>query len=182
MFLKIKQEFLAFIESFLRYLPTSGLGVRLRRWYMHCRLHEGARNIVLHHSVSINSYDNLNIGDDVSVNSGVVIDSSFGQISIGHRVHIGPNTVIRAADHNFDLLDQSIRSQGYKGGQIDIGDDVWIGANVTILKDVKIGDKTIIGAGSVVTNNIQTGVVAVGVPAREIKMRSHQTKDALCQS
>jgi acetyltransferase-like isoleucine patch superfamily enzyme len=51
-----------------------------------------------------------------------------------------------------------------------IGDRVWIGANVSILKGVNIGNQSVIGAGSVVTRNIPPGVVAVGVPAKVMKV------------
>ena len=52
---------------------------------------------------------------------------------------------------------------------IKIGNNVWIGANVTILPGVTIGDNTVIGAGSVVNRDIPSGVVAVGNPCRVIK-------------
>lgn len=57
-------------------------------------------------------------------------------------------------------------------GDISIGDDVWIGANSVILKDVTISSHAIIGAGSVVTKDIPEYAVATGVPARIIKWRS----------
>jgi acetyltransferase-like isoleucine patch superfamily enzyme len=53
-----------------------------------------------------------------------------------------------------------------------IGDRVWLGANVTVLKGVSIGDDAIIGAGSVVTKNIPEKAIAVGVPAKVIRYRS----------
>ena len=57
-----------------------------------------------------------------------------------------------------------------KESEIIIGNDVWIGANCTILKGVKIGENSIIGAGSVVVKNIEKNVLAVGNPAIVIKM------------
>jgi acetyltransferase-like isoleucine patch superfamily enzyme len=61
--------------------------------------------------------------------------------------------------------------QGHVFGDINIEDDVWIGANVTILGGVNIGRGSIIGAGAVVTKNVPSMAIAAGVPARLIKWR-----------
>jgi len=62
-----------------------------------------------------------------------------------------------------------LKDQPLKGGKVIIGKNVWIGANVTILKDVNIGDNSIIGAGAVVTKDIPSNVIVGGVPAKIIK-------------
>ena len=53
-----------------------------------------------------------------------------------------------------------------------IGDRVWLGANVTVLKGVTIGENTTVGAGSVVTKDLPAGAIAVGVPAKVIRYKS----------
>ena len=93
-------------------------------------------------------------------------------ISIGNDCLIAQNVVIRSNDHAFDDPFQLIRKQGRKGQDIQIGNDCWIGANTTILKGVRIGDHSIVGAGAVVTKNIPSYSVAVGNPARVIRTRS----------
>jgi maltose O-acetyltransferase len=60
--------------------------------------------------------------------------------------------------------------------RVVIGQQVWIGANVTILPGVEIGDRAVIGAGAVVTKDIPPRSVAVGVPARIIKKLAESTK------
>ncbi|MEO7775002.1 MAG: DapH/DapD/GlmU-related protein [Steroidobacteraceae bacterium] len=114
----------------------------------------------------------LTIGDDVLLNTGVLINADCGgRISIGNKVLLGPNVVIRAAGHRFDDKQQPILTQGHEAGSIDIGDDVWIGANAVILPNVRIGSGCVVGAGSVVTRDLPDHAVAMGVPARVSKIR-----------
>jgi acetyltransferase-like isoleucine patch superfamily enzyme len=112
----------------------------------------------------------LSIGNNTGLNSNVTLGADLGSIYIGKNVIIGMNTVMRAANHRFDQSpDVPIRDQGHDRGTIVIHDDVWIGANVTIVPNVTIGSHCVIGAGSVVTKDIPTGTMAVGVPARVLK-------------
>lgn len=71
----------------------------------------------------------------------------------------------------FERTDIPIRDQGHEAGSIIIEDDVWIGANATILKGVTIGHGAVIGAASVVTSDIPEYAVAVGNPAKVKKYR-----------
>lgn len=115
----------------------------------------------------------LIIGDRVALNDNVMINADCGgRIIIGNDVLIGPNTVIRAADHRFGDRERPIAAQGHNPGSIEIGDDVWIGANAVILPNVRIGRGTVVAAGSVVNADLPEYAVAVGVPARVIKTRA----------
>lgn len=87
------------------------------------------------------------------------------------RNNIAAHTVIIPANHNFDRMDLPISRQGLTTKGINIGNDVWIGANVVILDGVEIGDGCVIGASSVVTKSIPNNSVAVGNPAKVIKSR-----------
>lgn len=107
----------------------------------------------------------LQVGDDCSVNTNVHLGASSGEIRIGTNVMIGPNVVVRAADHGTSRA-TPMRSQPKVGGRIVIGNDVWIGANCVITKDVNIGHGAVIGANSVVTKDIPPFSIAVGAPAR----------------
>ena len=123
---------------------------------------------------SINACENsrIEIGDNISVNYNVNINSSNGgYIKIGNNVLIASNVVIRAADHIFNNKNKLIKDSGHKGGQIIIGNNVWIGANCVILKDVNIGDGAIIGAGTIVTHNVEMNEVVVGNKQTKIKNR-----------
>lgn len=110
------------------------------------------------------------IGDNLSLNTNVVIGSSGGKIEIGNDVLIGPNTVLRAANHGF-LLGDLIYKQPHDGGVISIKDDVWLGSNVVVLRDVTIGQGTVVAAGSVVTKDTEPYSIVAGVPARKIGER-----------
>jgi galactoside O-acetyltransferase len=113
----------------------------------------------------------LLIGDNCSVNTNVQIGASEGYISIGNDVLIGPNVVIRSANHNTSKK-TLIQKQGHTRGKIVIQDDVWIGANAVILPGVTLAIGTVVGAGAVVTKTTEPYTVVGGVPARQIGTRS----------
>ena len=79
--------------------------------------------------------------------------------------------VLRSNNHTFKSTKIPIISQGMTEGEIIIGNDVWIGSNAVILPNCNIGDGAIIGAGAVVTSNIEPYTVVGGIPARFIKKR-----------
>lgn len=94
-----------------------------------------------------------------------LLDSNI--ITIGDRTLIGPGCHIICTNHS---LDAEERMKGiFDNRPITIGNRVWIGANVTILPGVTIGDEAVIGAGSVVTKDIPAGVVAVGNPCKVLR-------------
>uniref|UniRef100_UPI00313FFBA6 DapH/DapD/GlmU-related protein n=1 Tax=uncultured Nitrospira sp. TaxID=157176 RepID=UPI00313FFBA6 len=91
---------------------------------------------------------------------------------IGDDVMMGPRVTIYGRDHCFDSIDVSMMDQGMgKYERIVIEDDVWIGANAIILKGVRIGKGTIVGAGAVVTKEVPPYSVVVGNPARVVRTR-----------
>lgn len=110
----------------------------------------------------------LSIGDDFGMTGGsLVVDE---QMTIGHRVWVGANTII--ADTDFHPIDPERRQRdplNAKTAPITIGDDVFIGMNVLILKGVTIGARSVIGAGSVVTRDVPSNSIVAGNPARIIK-------------
>lgn len=115
------------------------------------------------------------VKNNTSFNINVHINASIGGvIRIGEECLIGPNVVMRTASHEYNDPKQFIREQGHKIGDIDIEDDVWIGANVIILGGVHIGRGAVIGAGSVVTKDVPSYAVVTGVPAKIIKYRTNE--------
>ncbi len=115
----------------------------------------------------------LDIGANCSFNHNVFIGAAGGEIVIGNDVLIGPNVVLRAADHEFSAVDMPIRLQGHRSGRIVIGDNVWLAANVVVTSGVTIGSGCVVGAGSIVTRDLPPMTVCVGNPARPIHSRSN---------
>lgn len=97
--------------------------------------------------------------------STTILDCSL--IIIGDRVAFGPNVSILAATHETSV--ESRRNGVEFAKEVIIGDDCWIGAGVSILAGVHIGEGCTIGAGAVVTKPIPPFSVAVGSPARVVK-------------
>lgn len=157
------------LEGILTVLPYSILGNRLRSLYWGRKLGFPGHGSIIFPGVRF--FGNLSIGSGVNINFNVLISASEGRITIGNDVLIGPNCVLRAANHVYDDPHTPIKHQGHAGGIIIIEDDCWLGANVVVLKDVTIGTGSIIGAGAVVNCDIPPGSIAVGVPARVIAHR-----------
>lgn len=101
-----------------------------------------------------------------------LLDSNI--IAIGDRTLIGPGCHIICTNHSIDA-EERLRGL-FDNRPIAIEDRVWIGANVTILPGVTIGDEAVIGAGSVVTKDIPAGVVAVGNPCRVLRKITPQDR------
>lgn len=102
----------------------------------------------------------IRIGRRVFINSGCRFQDQGG-VTIGDDCLIGHNAVFATLNHD---LDPSRRADLHPA-PIVLGDNVWIGANVTILPGVTIGDDAVIGAASLVTKDVPAGAVAVGAPA-----------------
>ena len=113
----------------------------------------------------------IKIGSNCSINPFCLLDG-YGGITIGNNVRIANHTTIVSANHNFLDKQKLIRQQGITGKGITIEDDVWIGAGARIMDGITIQKGAVIGAGSVVTKNIKSYSVVVGVPAKTIKMRT----------
>lgn len=90
-----------------------------------------------------------------------------GPITIGDNVMLGPKVALYAVNHP---IDPAVRASNYDFPEpITIGSNVWIGGSAVICPGVTIGDNTVIGAGSVVTRDIPSNVVAAGNPCRVIR-------------
>jgi acetyltransferase-like isoleucine patch superfamily enzyme len=115
------------------------------------------------------SHPKIYIGAHTYINRHTFLDATLS-LSIGMHCGIGPNCYITDHDHGLDLAFSPLQ-QPMISSPTKIGDRVWIGANVTILKGVTIGNDAVVGAGSVVTKDIPEKAIAVGNPAKVIKYR-----------
>ena len=114
--------------------------------------------------------DYLKIGNNVGINHYCFIGVR-GKIYIGNNVLFGPRVNIFSENHLFERNDIPILYQGVEKGITKIGNDVWIGANVSIMSGVSIGDGCVIAAGSVVTKDFPSKSIIAGVPAELINKR-----------
>jgi len=98
---------------------------------------------------------------------------SARNLRIGNNVLIGPNLFLECDDHIFNNVGKTIWSTKNERniGNIIIENDVWIGGNVTILKNTQIGEGAIIGAGSIVTKPVPPYTICIGSPCRPMKVR-----------
>lgn len=109
---------------------------------------------------------NIRVGDDFLANYNVAI-LDRAPVIIGDSVLIAPGTVITTINHALDPSKR--RANICTALPITIGDNVWIGANCTILPGVTIGDDAVIAAGAVVRSDVPPRCVVGGVPARVLK-------------
>ena len=137
------------------------------------------------------SNDGISIGSGVFIGRNSILSCKNGNIKLGRNVNVGFNCeifsgsnveigddVLIAAycylvggDHDAGNIDDSISSQGSTSYGIKVGQGSWFGAGVKVLDGRTIGSHCILGAGAVVTTNIQDYAVVAGVPARIIRDR-----------
>lgn len=124
------------------------------------------------------SSSHLQIADDVEIGNHSTI-SCFNEIDIMRGVLTGPQVWIGDNNHEYENPNIPIRFQGVrakKGDRILIESGTWIGTNVVIVGNVRIGKNCVIGANSVVTKDIPDYSVAVGIPAKVVKRYNIDTK------
>ena len=132
-------------------------------------------------SSDIKGLHNLSIGDATSIPKGSTIYCTDAPCTIGRKVLFGPHPTIITGDHRIDLVgkfiaDVTVAEKFIEGENpfdqpVVIEDDVWCGANVTILKGVTIGRGSVVAAGAVVTKSFPPYSVIGGVPAKLLRMR-----------
>lgn len=128
------------------------------------------KGVIIRNYTEIKSEGFLSIGENTLIGRNCIL-SCRDKIVIGENCLIAEFVSIRDHDHKHDSVNILINQQGYNDLPIIIGDNVWLGSKVTVLKGVKIGNNTIIGASAVVTKDIPSNVIAVGVPAKVVKLR-----------
>lgn len=109
---------------------------------------------------------NIHVGDYFYANyDTVILDGA--KVTIGDRVLFAPKVGLYTSNHSFDARERELG--GCIAKPISIGNRCWLAANVTVLPGVTIRDDVIIGAGSVVTHDIPSNVIAVGNPCHVLR-------------
>jgi acetyltransferase-like isoleucine patch superfamily enzyme len=126
----------------------------------------GAYSVVEDYTCLNNAVGELTIGDHSRVG---LCNTVIGPVHIGNHVNTAQNVVISALNHNYADVNRPIDEQGVSTSLVTIEDDVWIGANCTVLAGVTIGHHSVVAAGSVVTRSIPPYSVCAGAPAKVVK-------------
>lgn len=129
------------------------------------------KGVTLSENIYINARKNdVFIDEGSEINIGSILDATGG-INIGKNVLIGHGVKLISYSHFFSDTKTSIKSQGINKAKIIIEDDVWIGANSIVLSGITIKQGSIIGAGSVVTKDIEPFSINFGIPCKKYKDR-----------
>lgn len=142
----------------------------------HCSI-KGKHNIILENSVTVRPYVQIwtegfvRIGEKCEIGERCRI-SIANSLEIADKVLLSPNVYITDCDHEYRNVDIPVIDQGIvqNGQEVSIGEGAYVGINTVIVGNIKIGKHCVIGANSVVTKDIPDYCVAVGSPARVIKI------------
>ncbi len=149
---------------------------RLRGFFYHFFLKKIGKRLEISKGAFIMSPQNVEMGDDVFLGRNVTIAGQKG-VKIGSNTIINHNVNIISVNHIYENSTKTIREQGYRGGPISIGEDVWICTGAVILPSTKIGKGAVVGANAVVTKDVAPYTVVAGIPAKLIKRRIAKTNN-----
>lgn len=121
----------------------------------------------------------LTIGKRVLIGAWTTL-SVFDEVVIGDDCLLAERVSIRDHDHRFEHPGIPVADQGYRVSTIRLGHNVWLGAGVTLLKGVSLGDGCVVGANAVVTRSFPAGCVLAGVPARVIQQLAIDERSYAC--
>lgn len=157
------------------FLPISRL-FKLKRTLLRWAGIDINKDVRVYSNAKIYGSGIISIGKGTFIGHKVILISSYpAKIIIGENVDIAPLVFIGTGTHLIDP--NGTRMAGYGiSKDVIIGNGVWIGANSTILPGITIGNMSIIGAGSVVVNSIPDYSIAVGNPAKVIKVWDFETQ------
>lgn len=161
------QEQLGYIERLNEYNQTSPLEQEKRAEMLRELFAEIGDGCYIEPPVRANfGGHHVHFGKGVYANFNLtLVDDTH--IYVGDYTMLGPNVTIASAGHP---IDPELRRQGYQYNMpVRIGSNCWLGAGVIVLPGVTIGDNVVVGAGSVVTRDLPSNVVAVGSPCRVLR-------------
>ena len=146
--------------------------MQARTELLHRLLGEVKGNLLIEQPFVCDYGYNISVGKNFYSNHNLVI-LDCAKVSFGDNVFIAPNCGFYTAGHP---LEASERNKGLEYARpITVGDNVWFGANVSVLPGVTIGDNCVIGAGSVVNKDIPANSLAVGNPCKVIRTIANGT-------
>jgi maltose O-acetyltransferase len=153
-------------------MPSWKFGYEFRRFLVKQIFASCGDGVIIKQHAYFGDGSTLRVGHRAQIGINSRIDRD---VTIGDDVLMGPDVVIMSGGHAFEAPDIPINQQGsVEHRPVVIGNDVWIGTRVIIMPGVKIGDGSVIGAGSIVTKNVPSYSVAIGAPAKVIRTRGRR--------
>lgn len=134
----------------------------------------GEKSIIEYFTIIDNGVGYVNIGKASRIG---LRNTLIGPVQIGDQVILAQNVVLSGLNHNYEDIEQPIRSQGVKTLPIIVEDECWIGANSVITAGVHIGKHSIVAGGSVVTKSVPPYSIVAGNPAHLIKQYDFDKKE-----
>jgi acetyltransferase-like isoleucine patch superfamily enzyme len=137
------------------------------------KLSLGKNTLIESMSVVCTWHGDVILKDGASIGIGSIV---IGPVLIGEGSACGQNCFIGGQSHHYEDISKNFLRQGVQTEQVIIGKNVWVGANAVILPGVKIGDNSVVGAGSVIVEDVPAYSVVAGNPAKIIKQYDFETK------
>lgn len=166
---KAKYVISQLLETLFASMPNWSPFSKFRLWYWRKKGYEFGDNCFIARNVYFQGKVSIGAGSHVANNC--LMHGYTAGIYIGEKVMIAPNCVLVAFDHGYSDLTIPMLDQEWEAAPIILEGDVWIGANSTITKGVRIGNGSIVGGNSLVTKDVAPYSIVGGVPAKVIGSR-----------
>ncbi|MDR2267451.1 MAG: sugar O-acetyltransferase [Christensenellaceae bacterium] len=163
-FIRAQQKYMAMVHHYNRVHPYRFL---TKRFLLQRIFGSVGKKLYIEAPFYANWGINTYWGDNCYANFSLTLVDDC-EIHIGNNVMFGPNVTLCTVGHP---IDPSLRfpKVAQFGFPIEIGNGVWLGANVTVMPGVKIGDNTVVGAGSLVTKDLPPNCLALGSPCKFVR-------------
>lgn len=155
-FWDLSSPFSGKVAIFLRYIMADNF------------LKKNGDNVYFGRSVVLKNQHLISIGDNVSIHEFCYIDAAGGLV-IGNNVSVAHNSSIITFNHTWTDQSLPIKYNPVEFAEVIVEDDVWIGCGVRIMPGVRIGARSVVAAGAVVTKDVPPGSLVGGVPAKLIR-------------
>jgi acetyltransferase-like isoleucine patch superfamily enzyme len=143
-------------------------GSKIRRIFYKLLFNSIGKGGVIGEGVIVKGHNGISLGKNVQLGIGLIVDGSGG-LEVGDDVLMGPGCCIWTNNHDY-TVNNIYQEQKLINKPVKIGSNVWLGAKVSIVPGVTIGDHSVIAMGSVVTKDVVSNSIVGGNPAKLIKM------------
>jgi len=157
-------------ETAVKHLPGGRVGSRLKLAALRSAGAEVAWPLWIDPNVWIRQPHNFSAGPGTVISRGAVLNCST-TLQLGSGCLVGYYAFLGTASHRIPDDGRSIVSSGHDHAEIELGNDCWVGAHACILAGVHLGDGSVVGAGTVITKDVERGDVVVGPASHRVRSR-----------